>query len=70
MLVVSIADILATLPYGINKLQNTQKGLNYSSKFFPFIKNVSKKYRGGNVAKISNVKEKGIKLANYILSKI
>lgn len=47
LVVVSIADILASQPYGVN---NLTAELNHHSRFFPFISNVPKKYRGGNLA--------------------
>jgi hypothetical protein len=47
LVVVSIADVLASQPYGVN---NLTAELNHHSRFFPFISNVPKKYRGGNLA--------------------
>lgn len=47
LIIVSIADILASQPYGVNNLTSE---LNHQSRFFPFIKNVPKKYRGGNLS--------------------
>ena len=38
-----MADILASQPYGIDNLKSSG---NHTSRFFPFIKNVPKKYRG------------------------
>lgn len=50
LIIVSIADILASQPYGVNNLTSE---LNHQSRFFPFIKNVPKKYRGGNLADLT-----------------
>jgi HD-GYP domain-containing protein (c-di-GMP phosphodiesterase class II) len=47
LIIVSIADILASQPFGVNNLTSE---LNHHSRFFPFIKNVPKKYRGGNLS--------------------
>jgi len=47
LIVVSIADILASQPFGEN---NLTAELNHHSKFYPFISNVPKKYRGGRIA--------------------
>ena len=47
LVVVSVADILASQPYGMN---NLTAELNHNSRFFPFISNVPKKYRGGDIA--------------------
>lgn len=47
LIIVSIADILASQPFGVNNLTSE---LNHHSRFFPFIKNVPKKYRGGNIS--------------------
>jgi len=47
LIIVSIADILASQPYGMN---NLTAELNHHSRFFPFINNVPKKYRGGDLA--------------------
>lgn len=50
LLVVSIADILASQPYGVN---NLTAELNHHSKYFPYISNVPRKYKGGNVVDTS-----------------
>lgn len=50
LIIVSIADILATQPFNQN---NLTAELNHHSKFFPFIANVPKKYRGGNIADLT-----------------
>jgi hypothetical protein len=47
LIIVSIADVLASQPFGVNNLTSE---LNHHSRFFPFIKNVPKKYRGGNIS--------------------
>ncbi len=44
---VSIADILASQPFGMDNLTSE---MNHTSLAFPFVANVPKKYRGGNVA--------------------
>lgn len=48
--IVSRADVLASQPIGVDQLN---RSLNIQSKFFAFIKNVPKKYEGGNVAQTS-----------------
>jgi hypothetical protein len=50
LIVVSIADVLASQPYGMN---NLTAELNHHSRFFPFISNVPKKYRGGDIADVT-----------------
>lgn len=50
LIIVSISDILASQPYGVNNLTSE---LNHQSRFFPYIKNVPKKYRGGNLSDIT-----------------
>lgn len=47
LVIVSVADVLASQPYGMN---NLTVELNHHSRFFPFISNVPKKYRGGDLA--------------------
>jgi hypothetical protein len=47
LIIVSVADVLASQPYGMN---NLTAELNHHSRFFPFISNVPKKYRGGDLA--------------------
>ena len=69
-LVVSMADIMGTQPYGVNRLKKKLgKGalLNKASRYFPYITNVPKKYRGGNVAELSQVHTVGKNLADYIM---
>lgn len=73
MLTVSLSDIMATLPHGVDDIKfnlTPYDNLNKSSYFFPYIQNVPKKYRGGNLAEISNLKVNGYYLGNYILKKI
>jgi hypothetical protein len=68
-LIVSLADIKATQPYGVDRIQKSSSPnieLNKSSKFFPFIKNMPKKYRGGNIVKNSNLETIGYEFANVI----
>lgn len=47
LITVSVADILATQPYGMN---NLTAELNHRSYFFPFISNMPKKYKGTTLA--------------------
>ncbi len=73
LLVVSVADIRGALPYGKNRLKEssvTTIELNKSSSFFPMITNMPRKYRGGNVRKISDLDTTGITLANFILNSV
>jgi hypothetical protein len=65
ILIISIADILASQPYGVN---NLTAELNHHSKFFPFISNVPRKYKGGNIADTSAEKRK--EFINKISNKI
>jgi hypothetical protein len=62
---VSIADVLASQPYGVN---NLTAELNHHSRFFPFISNVPKKYRGGNLADVTA--EKRNAFAEKILDRV
>jgi len=55
IVLVSVADVLASQPYGVN---NLTAELNHHSRFFPYISNVPKKYRGGNLADITASKRK------------
>jgi len=50
LVIISMADILAVQPYGVNNLTSE---LNHHSKYFPYIRNVPKKYRGGNLADLT-----------------
>lgn len=73
LLITSISDIEASQPYGINNLTNmlsTSIELNKRSEYFPFITNMPKKYRGGNIINISKVDTNGVILANSILNYI
>jgi hypothetical protein len=45
LIIVSVADIMASQPFGSN---NLTAELKHSSRFFPFINNVPKKYRGSD----------------------
>ena len=70
LLVVSIADIRGSLPYGMDRLKtsgSTTIELNKSSDHFPMVTNMPRKYRGGNVRTISQLDTVGVELANYIL---
>lgn len=53
VLTVSIADIMATQPYGMN---NLTRELNHRSYFFPFITNMPKKYKGTSLSDETMVK--------------
>jgi len=75
LLIVSIADNLATQPYGINRINNKKivpgsagaVSLNKHSLYFPFITNMPKNYKGWNLPRVSNLFTSGIYLANKIL---
>lgn len=70
LLVVSIADINATQPYGKDRIIQNPAQLNKVSSYFPFITNMPKQYRGGNVVEISSLNTIGIQFANHILNLI
>lgn len=60
VIMVSIADVLGSQAYGINRLESPLTGpLNKRSELFPFISNVPKKYRGSNLGIVSNIEEIG-----------
>lgn len=67
LIIISIADIMASQPYGMNDLNDK---LNRESIFFPFIKNMPKNYRGGNIAEKSNLLTTGLEFATKIIEKI
>lgn len=70
-LVVSMADIKGSQPYGVGRLAKPMKAgtrLNKASSIFPFLTNVPKKYRGGNVATISQVDTIGKRFADHIMT--
>ena len=72
LLVISIADINGAQPYGEGRL-STQAGsieLNKSSEFFPFLTNMPKQYRGGNIVQVSGINTAGAQLAGHILGRI
>lgn len=76
-IVTSISDILATQPYGIGQLDRWLGGtpaakniLNTTSNYFPYISNVSKKYKGVNFAEELKVLTNGIECAKFILTHI
>jgi hypothetical protein len=60
LVIISIADILSTEPFGIGRYGSDSK-TNAVSKIFPFIHNLSKQFRGGMVIKITPEYE------NYII---
>jgi hypothetical protein len=65
LIIVSIADVLASQPYGMN---NLTAELNHHSRFFPFISNVPKKYRGGDLADVTA--EKRNAFAERVLDRV
>jgi hypothetical protein len=70
LLVVSMADIMGAQPYGNGRLVEdplAKAQLNKQSRFYPFITNMPKKYRGGNVAEISDINITGKELALKII---
>ncbi len=68
LLIVSISDIYASQPYGVGEiLTRTSDTLNVRSKFFPFITNLPKKYRGGNISEVIDLSGKGIVFAKTIM---
>jgi len=68
LIVVSMADNYATQPYGINRIsEKFPDTINKHSKYFPFISNMSKNYKGINLPKISNINTNGVTLSNYII---
>ena len=72
VLIVSMSDILATQPYGINRITNkkintiSSLSVNKESDYFPFIKNIPKNYKGINLPVIANLYTQGIKLSNKL----
>ncbi|TFH06714.1 MAG: hypothetical protein E4H07_10070 [Nitrosomonadales bacterium] len=68
LLIVSVADVLASQPYGMN---NLTAELNHHSRFFPFISNVPKKYRGGDIADATAAKRNafGERILDWVLEK-
>ena len=71
LIIVSMSDILATQPYGINRIKNKLPpfaDINKHSNNFPFISNITKNYKGINLTKISNLKTTGIMLASNLLN--
>lgn len=71
VLIVSIADIKATQPYGVGRLYREgpdQANLNKSSTFFPYITNMPKEYKGGNISETSRLIPVGVDLAVDILN--
>lgn len=65
LVIVSVADVLASQPYGMN---NLTAELNHHSRFFPFISNVPKKYRGGDLADVTA--EKRNAFAERVLDRV
>lgn len=65
LMIVSVADVLASQPYGMN---NLTAELNHHSRFFPFISNVPKKYRGGDLADVTA--EKRNAFAERVLDRV
>jgi len=65
LIIVSVADVLASQPYGMN---NLTAELNHHSRFFSFISNVPKKYRGGDLADVTA--EKRNSFAERVLDRV
>lgn len=65
LIIVSVADILASQPYGVN---NLTAELNHHSRFFSFISNVPKKYRGGDLVDVTS--EKRNSFSDCILKRV
>jgi len=79
LLAVSIADMYAMQPYGVNRLTNqntiqkiieTRESLNARSKYFPEIGNLPKKYAGTDLVQNLKLAEAGPILSEYIIAKI
>ena len=71
LIVVSMSDILATQPYGMNRITKTRPSpdnINKRSTNFPFISNITKNYKGINLPRISNLKTTGIRLASDLIT--
>ena len=60
LIIVSIADVLASQPFGTNNLTSET---NHWSSYFPYITNVPKKYRGGDIADLSAAVREQLSLA-------
>jgi len=76
LLVVSLADMYATQPYGVQRLNtndtvqsilNGNSGINACSRYFPDICNLPKKYAGRNIAKDLNLDNLILKLLSFLL---
>ena len=72
LMIVSLSDISGSQPIGINRLEESNglavDDINLKSTYFPFISNLSKKYRGGDVASVSLVNSEGVALAQRIIN--
>lgn len=73
-MIVSISDVEASQPFTAGKLRDAKNrdeiNAILSSGVFPFIVSKPKSYRGGNLAKIIKVSDRGIIAMNQILEKI
>lgn len=73
LLTISIADIRGATPYGINRISTStdiNMTINKVSKYFPYLTNMPRKYRGGNIRTISDLDNTGVSYAKYILNMV
>ena len=68
IMLVSIADISATQPYGIGNIKNDKDVDNIKSTYFPFLTNLPKKYKGVNLTKIFDLDGYGMEIYNGVLN--
>ena len=72
LITVSISDILATQPYGIKRITTIRPTspdtVNKRSKYFPYISNITKNYKGINLLEISNLLTKGVELSTLCIN--
>jgi hypothetical protein len=72
LVVVSLADIDAAQVFGFDRLKKANgviDELNKRSEYFPFITNVPRKYRGGNLGEILGINTNGVELGNYCINR-
>ena len=67
LIIVSVADVMASQPYGMN---NLTAELNHHSRFFPFISNVPKKHRGGDLSLTDATAGKRNAFAERVLERV
>lgn len=67
LIIVSVADVMASQPYGMN---NLTAELNHHSRFFPFISNVPKKHRGGDLSLTDATAGKRNAFAERVLDRV